>query len=92
MAIRRWRRSTVFLYQRATKLTAENFLVSCLALLQHAAIARDPCAAAALDNGEHKRPAAPGTLWQQRRRVQIPCGNTDYTEEKDPKGRPPERT
>jgi len=51
----------VFLYQRATKLTAENFLGSCLALLQHAAIARDPCAAAALDNGEQKRPAAPGT-------------------------------
>ena len=31
-------------------------------------------------------------LWQQRRREQIPRGNTDNTEEKDPKGRPPERT
>jgi len=33
-----------------------------------------------------------GSLWQQRRREQIPRGNTDNTEEKDPKGRPPERT
>jgi len=31
-------------------------------------------------------------LWQQRRREEIPCSNTDITEEKDPKGRPPERT
>jgi len=31
-------------------------------------------------------------VWQQRRREQIPRGNTDNTEEKDPKGRPPERT
>jgi len=31
-------------------------------------------------------------LWQQRRREQIPRSNTDNTEEKDPKGRPPERT
>jgi len=30
--------------------------------------------------------------WHQRRREQIPCGNTDNTEEKDPKGRLPERT
>jgi len=32
------------------------------------------------------------SVWQQRRREQIPCGNTDKIEEKDPKGRPPERT
>jgi len=31
-------------------------------------------------------------MWQQQRREQIPCGNTDNTEEKDPKGRPHERT
>ena len=31
-------------------------------------------------------------VWQQRRREQIPRSNTDNTEEKDPKGRPPERT
>jgi len=34
----------------------------------------------------------PQPLWQQRRREQIPRGNTENTEEKDPKGRPPERT
>jgi len=49
-----------FFIQRAPQFTAENFLGSCLALVQHAAIARDPCAAAALDNGEHRRPAVPG--------------------------------
>ena len=37
-------------------------------------------------------PRAPPPLWQQRRREQIPRSNTDNTEEKDPKGRPPERT
>jgi len=49
---------------------------------------------------EERRPS-PGTtpsplllhqVWQQRRREQIPCGNTDNTEEKDPKSPPPERT
>jgi len=48
-----------------------------------------------------KRRPSPGTkpspvllhqVWQQRRRDQIPRGNTDNTEEKDPKGPPPERT
>jgi len=33
-----------------------------------------------------------GGLWQQRRREQIPCTNTDITKEKDPKGQPSERT
>jgi len=49
-----------FFNQRGAQFTAENFLGSCLALAQHAAIARDPCAAAVLDNGEHRRAAAPG--------------------------------
>jgi len=48
-----------------------------------------------------KRRSSPGTtpsplmlhqVWQQRRREKILWGNTDNTEEKDPKGRPPERT
>ena len=53
------------------------------------ATARTPPEAAGAA-GAAARSASP--LWQQRRREQIPRGNTDNTEEKDPKGRPPERT
>jgi len=42
------------------QLTAESFLGSCLMLVQRAAIACEPGADAALDNGQHRKPAKPG--------------------------------
>ena len=49
---------------------------------------------------EERRPSAGTTpsllllhqVWQQRRREQIPCSDTDSTKENDPKGRPTEET
>jgi len=42
------------------QLTADSFLGSCLMLVQRAAIACDPGADAALDNGQHRKPDKPG--------------------------------
>lgn len=46
--------------QAGENLTADCFLKRCLALLQHAAIGRDPSAELRLDNGQHRKAAAAG--------------------------------